>query len=263
VEQGIPAGEPADPGHEEPITKNRAAPRRARVGRAASANRDAARRSNGRSWWVGCWASDGHDRASVRYCTSASISSAFKLEPYDRHHAGGEPGGEHGLGIDDRLADVLLDRHGRLGSGGEVVEARAISMVVPAGVTRGTRRSPALADLRPSPPAALHRPALPPPRTPRRARPGTRRSACSTTRTGARMVACPSPQSSVQINVKLPVRVRGPTILVVTPGRRSCFWPISGIQNEWITSAAVISNSSPRSTGARARSSARRRRRGR
>ena len=39
------------------------------------------------------------------------------------------------------------------------------------------------------------------------------------------------------------------TIFCVVPGTTSCFWPISGIQSEWITSADSISNSTARSSG--------------
>ena len=49
--------------------------------------------------------------------------------------------------------------------------------------------------------------------------------------------------------VKDPVRVGVITMSVVTPGTTSCFWPISGIQSEWITSAELISNSTARSSG--------------
>ena len=41
--------------------------------------------------------------------------------------------------------------------------------------------------------------------------------------TGARMVAWPRPQSSVQMSVKVPVRVGVITMLVSMPGTRSCF----------------------------------------
>ena len=44
------------------------------------------------------------------------------------------------------------------------------------------------------------------------------KSAWETTLTGARMVAWPSPQSSVQMSVKFPVRVGVTTMLRVDPG---------------------------------------------
>ena len=53
----------------------------------------------------------------------------------------------------------------------------------------------------------------------------------------------------MQTSVNVPVRVGVITMLVSIPGTRSCFCPISGIQNEWITSADCISKVMLRSTG--------------
>ena len=47
----------------------------------------------------------------------------------------------------------------------------------------------------------------------------------------------------------VPVRVGVITMLVSMPGTRSCFCPIAGIQNEWITSADCSSKVMLRSTG--------------
>ena len=71
----------------------------------------------------------------------------------------------------------------------------------------------------------------------------------ASTRTGARIVAWPRPQSSVQISENVPVFVGVTTISVWIPGTTSCFWPICGIQNEWITSAEVMSNFTCRWSG--------------
>ncbi len=51
------------------------------------------------------------------------------------------------------------------------------------------------------------------------------------------------------MSVKFPVRVGVITIFVVIPGTTSCFWPICGIQSEWITSADCISNLTDRWSG--------------
>ena len=63
------------------------------------------------------------------------------------------------------------------------------------------------------------------------------------------MVAWPRPQSSVQIRVYVPVLVGVTTISVWIPGTTSCFWPICGIQKEWMTSADVMSNFTCRWSG--------------
>ena len=75
------------------------------------------------------------------------------------------------------------------------------------------------------------------------------KSACETTVTGERMVAWPSPQSSVQMSGNRPVFVGVITMLVSMPGTTSCFCPIAGIQNEWITSADCNSKVMLRFTG--------------
>ena len=51
------------------------------------------------------------------------------------------------------------------------------------------------------------------------------------------------------MSVKWPVRVGVITMLVSIPGTRSCFCPIAGIQNEWITSADCSSKVMLRLTG--------------
>ena len=105
-----------------------------------------------------------------------------------------------------------------------------IAPFVPAGVKAWQLPQPAEANT--AAPGAAARPrrsAAPSPR--RRSRPARRRC------TGARIVAWPRPQSSVQMSVNVPVRVGVITMLVSIPGTTSCFCPIAGIQNEWITSA--------------------------
>ena len=69
------------------------------------------------------------------------------------------------------------------------------------------------------------------------------------TRACERMVACPSPQSSVQMTSYSPTCVGSTTVRVVTPLTASCFIRHSGTQNEWITSFEVIMNSIAWSTG--------------
>src|SRR5262249_40915998 len=66
-----------------------------------------------------------------------------------------------------------------------------------------------------------------------------------------RIVEWPSPQSSVQMTAKVPVRVGVITRSFTWPGTASCFWPNSGTQKEWITSAAVISSFTGRFSGRR------------
>src|SRR5262249_7039510 len=66
-----------------------------------------------------------------------------------------------------------------------------------------------------------------------------------------RIVEWPSPQSSVQMTGKVPVLVGVMVRSLTWPGTASCFWPKFGTQNEWITSAAVISSLTGRSIGRR------------
>src|SRR3954466_7417200 len=54
------------------------------------------------------------------------------------------------------------------------------------------------------------------------------------------MSACPRPQSSVQMTGNVPVLDGVTTIVLIWPGRASCFCDSSGDQNEWMTSSAVI-----------------------
>src|SRR6266545_2258138 len=70
----------------------------------------------------------------------------------------------------------------------------------------------------------------------------------SSTTTGARMSAWPSPQSSVQMRVCLPDFVGVMPRRVSTPGTASCFWRNSGTQNEWITSSDRSLSSTCRSS---------------
>ena len=65
----------------------------------------------------------------------------------------------------------------------------------------------------------------------------------------ARIIAWPSPQSSVQMTGYSPVLVGVITSVVSIPGTASCFWPNSGTQNEWITSRERSVSSTVRSTG--------------
>ena len=147
------------------------------------------------------------------------------------------------VGIDDRLADVLLEGNtGRLCVGSEVVERRPDLRVGACGRERVAPAAPGVPERRT---AELRTPAASSPEPASSfpcASSQEANSSCSRTRTGARIVEWPRPQSSVQISVNRPVFVGVITISVVTPGTTSCFCPISGIQSEWITSADSISN---------------------
>ena len=70
-----------------------------------------------------------------------------------------------------------------------------------------------------------------------------------TTLTWARIVACPSPQSSVHIKANCPVLFGVITSVVSIPGTASDFWPNSGTQNEWITSTEFNVSLTGSSTG--------------
>ena len=54
-----------------------------------------------------------------------------------------------------------------------------------------------------------------------------------------RIVAWPSPQSSVQMTGYVPILSGVMCSCVWRPGTVSCFCPNSGTQNEWITSSAL------------------------
>src|SRR5204862_1331816 len=67
----------------------------------------------------------------------------------------------------------------------------------------------------------------------------------------ARMSACPSPHSSVQMTGNVPSRSGVMCSVGWSPGTVSCFCPNSGTQNEWITSLEVNRSRTERSTGRR------------
>ena len=59
--------------------------------------------------------------------------------------------------------------------------------------------------------------------------------------TWLRIIAWPSPQSSVQMTGNVPVRVGVTTSVLSLPGTASCFCESSGTQKEWMTSFDVMS----------------------
>src|ERR671922_3047458 len=65
----------------------------------------------------------------------------------------------------------------------------------------------------------------------------------------ARIVACPSPQSSVQTTVNVPSLLGVTTTFVPTPGTASFFIRHSGTQKEWMTSSALSFSSTGSFTG--------------